>query len=55
MSQIRTGQWRLERLEVLNWGTFDGHHTVDIARRGFCSQGIRAQASPRLSMPSPLS
>ncbi len=39
MSQIRTGQWRLERLEVLNWGTFDGHHTVDIARRGFLLTG----------------
>ncbi|WP_422933369.1 ATP-binding protein [Sinomonas sp. P47F7] len=39
MSQIRPGQWRLERLEVLNWGTFGGHHKVDIARRGFLLTG----------------
>ncbi|WP_077490408.1 ATP-binding protein [Sinomonas mesophila] len=39
MSEIRPGQWRLARLEVLNWGTFGGHHTVDIARRGFLLTG----------------
>lgn len=39
MSGIRPGQWRLERVEVLNWGTFQGHHTVDIARRGFLLTG----------------
>jgi uncharacterized protein YPO0396 len=33
------GQWRLERLEVLNWGTFGGHHSVDVARRGFLLTG----------------
>lgn len=39
MTEIRPGQSRLERVEVLNWGTFQGHHTVDIARRGFLLTG----------------
>ncbi|WP_262107548.1 ATP-binding protein [Arthrobacter sp. Marseille-P9274] len=38
-SQIHPGQWRLDRLEVLNWGTFQGHHRVDVARRGFLLTG----------------
>lgn len=36
---VQPGQWRLERVEVLNWGTFQGHHTVDIARKGFLLTG----------------
>ncbi|MHA7303737.1 ATP-binding protein [Arthrobacter sp. TMN-49] len=35
----RPGQWRLDRVEVLNWGTFQGHHGVDIARKGFLLTG----------------
>src|SRR5687768_3289510 len=35
----RTGQWRLERVELLNWGTFQGHHGLDIARKGFLLTG----------------
>src|SRR5438552_1363482 len=26
-----TQQWRVESLQVVNWGGFDGHHTVDFA------------------------
>lgn len=33
------GQWRLDRVELVNWGTFGGHHVVDIARRGFLLTG----------------
>jgi len=33
------GQWRLDRIEVINWGTFQGHHRVDVARRGFLLTG----------------
>ncbi|GIG30210.1 ATP-binding protein [Cellulomonas marina] len=33
------GQWRLDRVEVVNWGTFDGHHVVDVARSGFLLTG----------------
>ena len=32
-------QWRLARVEVVNWGTFDGFHGVDIARRGHLFTG----------------
>ncbi|MDD0857131.1 ATP-binding protein [Arthrobacter alpinus] len=36
---VQPGQWRLERVEVLNWGTFQGHHGVDVARKGFLLTG----------------
>ncbi|GAB3518962.1 ATP-binding protein [Arthrobacter monumenti] len=39
MTGIRNGQWRLDRVEVLNWGTFTGHHAVDVARMGFLVTG----------------
>ncbi|MGC0142049.1 ATP-binding protein [Pseudactinotalea sp. Z1732] len=34
-----TGQWRLERLEVVNWGTFHGHHRIGIPRKGYLLTG----------------
>ncbi|MFJ6280073.1 ATP-binding protein [Arthrobacter subterraneus] len=33
------GQWRLDGVELVNWGTFQGHHTVDVAREGFLITG----------------
>lgn len=36
---LQPGQWRLNRVEVLNWGTFQGHHGVDVARKGFLLTG----------------
>lgn len=33
------GQWRLQRIEVVNWGTFGGHHVIDVARQGFLLTG----------------
>ncbi len=33
------GQWRLDRIEVVHWGTFHGHHVVDVARKGFLLTG----------------
>ncbi|TRW45734.1 ATP-binding protein [Georgenia yuyongxinii] len=39
MTTATRGQWRLEHLEVVNWGTFHGHHTVDVARKGFLLTG----------------
>jgi uncharacterized protein YPO0396 len=33
------GQWRLERIEVVNWGTFHGHHRVEVPRRGYLLTG----------------
>lgn len=34
-STIAPGQYRLATLQVYNWGTFNGLHTVDVARAGF--------------------
>ena len=36
---IQPGQWRLDRVELVNWGTFQGHHVIDVARRGFLLTG----------------
>ncbi|OHF35740.1 ATP-binding protein [Corynebacterium sp. HMSC074A01] len=33
------GQFRLNRIQVYNWGTFDGLHTIDIAREGYLVWG----------------
>lgn len=33
------GQWRLDRIEVVNWGTFQGHHSIAVARPGFLLTG----------------
>ncbi|GAA5519652.1 hypothetical protein Lsed01_02103 [Demequina sediminis] len=35
----RHPQWRLARVELVNWGTFDGHHGVDVAREGHLFTG----------------
>ncbi|WP_286957348.1 ATP-binding protein [Brevibacterium sp. UBA7493] len=32
-------QWRLSRLEVINWGTFSGHHAVDVPPSGLVFTG----------------
>ncbi|WP_036960729.1 ATP-binding protein, partial [Promicromonospora kroppenstedtii] len=34
-----TGQWRLARIELVNWGTFSGHHVVPVPREGFLLTG----------------
>ena len=36
---VHPGQWRLARVEVVNWGTFQGRHAVDVAREGFLITG----------------
>ena len=33
------GQWRLSRVEVYNWGTFDGYHAFDVSRDGLLLTG----------------
>lgn len=38
-STVHPGQWRLARVEVVNWGTFQGRHAVDVAREGFLITG----------------
>ncbi|WP_344106528.1 ATP-binding protein [Myceligenerans crystallogenes] len=39
MQGINPGQWRLARVEIVNWGTFPGHHRIDVAREGFLLTG----------------
>ncbi|MDY5403448.1 MAG: ATP-binding protein [Trueperella sp.] len=33
------GQFRLSRLQVTNWGTFSGHHAIEVPRRGLLLTG----------------
>ncbi|WP_454854218.1 ATP-binding protein [Promicromonospora soli] len=39
MNTPHPGQWRLARIEVVNWGTFSGHHVVPVPREGFLLTG----------------
>ncbi|NQX12333.1 AAA family ATPase [Microbacteriaceae bacterium VKM Ac-2855] len=32
-------QWRMSRVELVNWGTFQGHHRIDVARKGHLLTG----------------
>ncbi|MEM5245134.1 ATP-binding protein, partial [Thermoanaerobacter sp. CM-CNRG TB177] len=42
------GQWRLARVEVVNWGTFDGHYRIDIARKGHLFTGASGSGKSSL-------
>lgn len=39
MKTPHAGQWRLSRVELVNWGTFSGHHVVPVPREGFLLTG----------------
>src|SRR5680860_1880104 len=45
---IHVGQWRLARVELLNWGTFDGHHPIDVARKGHLFTGASGSGKSSL-------
>ncbi|TFD23035.1 ATP-binding protein [Cryobacterium sp. TMS1-13-1] len=45
---IHVGQWRLTRVELLNWGTFDGFHPIDIARKGHLFTGASGSGKSSL-------
>jgi uncharacterized protein YPO0396 len=45
---IHVGQWRLDRVELLNWGTFHGHHSIDIARQGHLFTGASGSGKSSL-------
>lgn len=36
---LRHGQHRLARVQLFNWGTYDGYHDLPVARRGFLITG----------------
>ena len=38
-ASLRPGQWRLDRIELVNWGTFHGHHVLEVPRAGFLLTG----------------
>ena len=38
-SVLHPGQWRLARMELVNWGTFDGYFTLPVDRRGLLITG----------------
>ncbi|MEO7121702.1 MAG: SbcC/MukB-like Walker B domain-containing protein [Lacisediminihabitans sp.] len=46
--RLHVGQWRLARVEVLNWGTFDGLYEVDIARQGHLFTGASGSGKSSL-------
>jgi uncharacterized protein YPO0396 len=41
-------QWRLSRVEVVNWGTFDGHHRAEIGRSGHLITGASGSGKSSL-------
>jgi uncharacterized protein YPO0396 len=45
---LRTGQWRLARIEVVNWGTFDGAHRIDVSRKGHLITGASGSGKSSL-------
>lgn len=45
---VHVGQWRLARVEVLNWGTFHGHYRIDIARQGHLFTGASGSGKSSL-------
>jgi uncharacterized protein YPO0396 len=42
------GQWRLARIELANWGTFNGHHVIDVARKGHLLTGASGSGKSSL-------
>lgn len=42
------GQWRLARVEVVNWGTFDGAHRIDVSRKGHLITGASGSGKSSL-------
>lgn len=46
--QIWASQWRLARVEVVNWGTFVGHHSCDVSREGHLLTGASGSGKSSL-------
>ncbi len=44
----RPGQWRLAQIELVNWGTFAGHVSVDVARAGHLFTGASGSGKSSL-------
>ncbi len=45
---VHPGQWRLARIEVVNWGTFSGRTVIDVARAGHLITGASGSGKSSL-------
>ncbi|MFE2123138.1 ATP-binding protein [Rhodococcus aetherivorans] len=45
---IHPGQFRLARVQVVNWGTLHGHHDIPLARKGFLITGASGSGKSTL-------
>ncbi len=41
-------QWRLAHIELVNWGTFSGHHSLDVSREGHLVTGASGSGKSSL-------
>lgn len=48
VAEHHPGQWRLSEIEVVNWGTFDGAHRIDVARKGHLITGASGSGKSSL-------
>lgn len=46
--ELHAGQWRLARVELVNWGTFDGHFAIDVSRTGHLFTGASGSGKSSL-------
>lgn len=46
--RLQVGQWRLSRVELVNWGTFHGHFTIDVSRLGHLFTGASGSGKSSL-------
>ena len=47
-ASLHPGQWRLARVELANWGTFNGYHVLPIDRRGVLITGASGSGKSTL-------
>lgn len=45
---VHPGQFRLARVQVVNWGTLHGHHDIPVARKGFLITGASGSGKSTL-------
>lgn len=45
---VHLGQWRLARIELVNWGTFHGHYAIDVSRTGHLFTGASGSGKSSL-------
>lgn len=48
VNPVHPSQFRLARVQVVNWGTFHGHHDIPIARKGFLITGASGSGKSTL-------